>query len=114
MGTRFASLRSLAAAGALSASLAVLPTHSYAGQDEEIFALGAAAGAAAVVVLGALGVGANRLQERGTVQPLAYGPDTQSNAHIAYCQQRYRTYRVSDGTFQPNNGPRRLCQSPYL
>ena len=111
MGTRFPSFRSLAVAGALSAAIA-LPTQSYAGDDEERFALGALAGAAAVVVLGAIGVGANRAQDR-SVEPLAYGPDTRSNAHIAYCQQRYRTYRVSDGTFQPNEGPRRLCRSPY-
>ena len=108
------SIRSVLSVGLVSASIALLPvTNAQAGEDEEVFALGAAAGAAAVIILGAIGVGVNRAQDRGTVQPLAYGPDGRSNAHIAYCQQRYRTYRVSDGTFQPNNGPRRLCVSPY-
>ena len=26
---------------------------------------------------------------------------------------RYRSYRASDNTFQPNNGPRKQCLSPY-
>ncbi|HEV7434516.1 MAG TPA: BA14K family protein, partial [Pseudorhizobium sp.] len=25
----------------------------------------------------------------------------------------YRSYRASDNTFQPYNGPRRSCRSPY-
>ena len=41
------------------------------------------------------------------VQP-AYG-----NAHVQWCYDRYRSYRASDNTFQPNNGPRRQCNSPY-
>ena len=105
------SIRSLLAAAALSASVAFVPFSSaQAGEDEETFALGAAAGVAAVVVLGALGFGAARAND---VRPLGFGPDTRSNEHIAYCQNRYRTYRVSDGTFQPNNGPCRLCVSPF-
>jgi hypothetical protein len=35
-------------------------------------------------------------------------------AHIAWCEDRYRSYRVSDNTFQPYNGPRRQCISPYM
>lgn len=34
-------------------------------------------------------------------------------SHVEWCQNRYRSYRVSDNTFQPNNGPRRQCNSPY-
>ncbi|MGV3652562.1 MAG: BA14K family protein, partial [Devosia sp.] len=26
---------------------------------------------------------------------------------------RYRSYRASDNTFQPYNGPRQQCVSPY-
>jgi len=37
-----------------------------------------------------------------------------SDAHHEWCFDRYRSYRTSDGTFQPYNGPRRLCDSPYL
>nr|WP_281503052.1 BA14K family protein [Ancylobacter crimeensis] len=35
------------------------------------------------------------------------------NAHVAWCHNRWRSYRSSDNTFQPNNGPRRQCISPY-
>ena len=35
-------------------------------------------------------------------------------AHVEYCFDRYRSYRVSDNTFQPYNGPREQCRSPYL
>ncbi|WP_244494894.1 BA14K family protein [Bosea sp. Root483D1] len=33
--------------------------------------------------------------------------------HVAWCSQRFRSYRASDNTWQPNNGPRRQCVSPY-
>lgn len=36
-----------------------------------------------------------------------------SNAHVRWCYDRYRSYRASDNTFQPYNGPRRQCYSPY-
>ena len=36
-----------------------------------------------------------------------------SNAHIQWCYSKYRSYRTSDNTFQPYNGPRRQCLSPY-
>lgn len=35
------------------------------------------------------------------------------SAHVAWCQQRYRSYRAYDNTFQPYNGPRQQCVSPY-
>jgi len=35
------------------------------------------------------------------------------NAHVRWCYDRYRSYRASDNTFQPYNGPRRQCVSPY-
>jgi len=35
------------------------------------------------------------------------------NAHVQWCYNRYRSYRASDNTFQPYNGPRRQCVSPY-
>jgi hypothetical protein len=35
------------------------------------------------------------------------------NAHIQWCYDRYRSYRAWDNTFQPYNGPRRQCYSPY-
>ncbi|HEY0122343.1 MAG TPA: BA14K family protein [Rhizobium sp.] len=33
--------------------------------------------------------------------------------HVDWCLGRYRSYRAYDNTFQPNNGPRRQCYSPY-
>lgn len=35
------------------------------------------------------------------------------NAHVNWCLNRYRSYRPRDNTFQPYNGPRRQCYSPY-
>ena len=35
-------------------------------------------------------------------------------AHYNWCFNRYRSYRASDNTFQPYNGPRRRCRSPYV
>lgn len=35
------------------------------------------------------------------------------SAHTDWCYNRYRSYRASDNTFQPNSGPRRECVSPY-
>ncbi len=35
------------------------------------------------------------------------------NAHVRWCQDRYRSYRAWDNTFQPYHGPRRQCFSPY-
>lgn len=34
-------------------------------------------------------------------------------AHVRWCQERYVSYRVQDNTFQPFEGPRRPCNSPY-
>lgn len=36
-----------------------------------------------------------------------------SSAHVSWCANRYRSYRAYDNTFQPYNGPRQLCYSPY-
>lgn len=33
--------------------------------------------------------------------------------HVRWCEDRYRSYRASDDTFQPYDGPRRRCFSPY-
>ena len=36
-----------------------------------------------------------------------------SARHYQWCESRYRSYRASDNTYQPYNGPRRRCNSPY-
>ncbi|OJT96379.1 MAG: hypothetical protein BGN83_21830 [Rhizobium sp. 63-7] len=33
--------------------------------------------------------------------------------HVSWCQNRWRSYRAYDNTYQPYNGPRRVCVSPY-
>ncbi len=35
------------------------------------------------------------------------------SSHVRWCANRYRSYRAYDNTFQPYNGPRRQCRSPY-
>jgi hypothetical protein len=35
------------------------------------------------------------------------------SAHTRWCYDRYRSYRAYDNTYQPYNGPRRQCVSPY-
>lgn len=39
---------------------------------------------------------------------------TASQAHMRWCQDRYRSYRAYDNTFQPYYGPRQQCISPYM
>jgi len=47
-----------------------------------------------------------RVVPRGRAMP-------RQHAHIEWCYARYRSYRDWDNTFQPYNGPRRQCVSPY-
>lgn len=35
-------------------------------------------------------------------------------AHYRWCDDRYRSYRRWDNSFQPYEGPRRPCVSPYM
>ena len=82
-------------------------------EDEELFALGAAAGAAAIVLIGGL-VTSVRARQPVAVEPLAYTPvRVSADAHTSYCANRYRSYDAATDTFQPYNGPRRACVSPY-
>ena len=34
-------------------------------------------------------------------------------SHVRWCQGRYRSYDAYTNTFQPYNGPRQVCVSPY-
>ncbi|MBW9056488.1 BA14K family protein [Rhizobium mesosinicum] len=43
----------------------------------------------------------------------APAPSGMTPRHVAWCENRYRSYRVYDNTFQPYNGPRQQCYSPY-
>ncbi|MGU3398614.1 BA14K family protein [Brucellaceae bacterium D45D] len=42
-----------------------------------------------------------------------YRAPAYNNSHVQWCYSRYRSYRASDNTFQPYNGPRQQCYSPY-
>ena len=44
---------------------------------------------------------------------IASQPRVSGNSHVEWCYDRYRSYRASDDTFQPYNGPRQQCRSPY-
>lgn len=49
------------------------------------------------------------------ITPDRYEPTYQLNAaHYRWCEDRYRSYRRRDNSFQPNAGPRKPCISPYL
>ncbi|TGS15817.1 BA14K family protein [Mesorhizobium sp. M2E.F.Ca.ET.209.01.1.1] len=34
-------------------------------------------------------------------------------AHVRWCYDRYRSYRAWDNSYQPYDGPRQQCWSPY-
>lgn len=36
-----------------------------------------------------------------------------ANAHVAWCHDRWKSYRAWDNSYQPYSGPRRRCVSPY-
>ena len=35
------------------------------------------------------------------------------SAHVAWCHDRWLSYRTSDNSYQPLHGPRRECRSPF-
>lgn len=37
-----------------------------------------------------------------------------SREHVQWCMSRYNSYRADDGTYQPYDGKRTLCISPYI
>ncbi|PWK72868.1 BA14K family protein [Aminobacter sp. AP02] len=64
------------------------------------------------------GVPAYRYYEPRYYQPRYYEPrrvyrSGVSSPHARWCYSRYRSYRAWDNTFQPYNGPRQQCWSPY-
>jgi hypothetical protein len=65
---------------------------------------------AAALIAGAIISGAIANQPRYNAPPARYG---RGDPHLEWCYARYRSYRSSDNTFQPYNGPRRQCTSPY-
>lgn len=49
----------------------------------------------------------------GLMLQSAPGARVDANAHVAWCQDRWKSYRASDNSYQPYNGPRQPCVSPY-
>ncbi|MBB6261603.1 hypothetical protein FHS77_002162 [Paenochrobactrum gallinarii] len=49
----------------------------------------------------------------GATTPQQPARPTMRQAHVNWCASKYRSYRAYDNTFQPYNGPRKLCYSPY-
>ncbi|WP_209427490.1 BA14K family protein [Pararhodobacter sp. SW119] len=43
----------------------------------------------------------------------AHASGVLSSNHLNWCRNRWRSYRVVDNSYQPYNGPRRVCVSPY-
>ena len=41
-----------------------------------------------------------------------YDGDALPARHVAWCEDHYRSYRLSDNSFQPFNGSRQVCVSP--
>ncbi len=50
---------------------------------------------------------------RGSVRTSPVYRRSVGSSHVEWCYNRYRSYRASDNTFQPYNGPRQQCWSPY-
>jgi hypothetical protein len=46
-------------------------------------------------------------------EPRVIYRDSGGGGHTRWCYNRYRSYRAYDNTFQPYNGPRQQCYSPY-
>lgn len=107
-------IRNTLIAVATAASVALPAVSAQAGDDEEVFALGALAGAVGVVVVGGIAASIAQARQPNVVAPLGYDtvPVT-ADSHVAYCADRYRTYDAPTNTFQPNVGPRRQCVSPF-
>lgn len=54
------------------------------------------------------GIGGAIIGNAMAPQPVYRG----GNAHVRWCYSRYKSYRASDNTYQPYNGPRRECVGP--
>ncbi|WP_404809895.1 BA14K family protein [Microvirga lenta] len=66
----------------------------------------------AAFVAGAI-IGGAIANQPAVAAPPIYAPVRLSAAHVAWCEQRWKSYRVSDNSYQPYNGPRQACVSPY-
>lgn len=57
------------------------------------------------------------LRNGNACPPKVEEPDydnVRNRSHVHWCYREYRSYREWDNTFQPYDGPRRECISPYI
>lgn len=66
----------------------------------------------AAFVAGAI-IGGAIANQPPVAAPPTYAPVRLSAAHVNWCENRWKSYRVSDNSYQPLNGPRQACVSPY-
>jgi hypothetical protein len=66
----------------------------------------------AAFVAGAL-IGGAIANQPAVAAPPMYAPVRLSAAHVNWCENRWKSYRVSDNSYQPLSGPRQACVSPY-
>lgn len=66
-------------------------------------------------VVGAIigGIIVNEVNRNRQPQARVRSSNSLSQNHVNWCYDRWRSYRASDNSYQPYNGPRRLCTSPY-
>ena len=111
------SIRKVLVALVTTAAIAAPVTAQAGTEEEEVFALGAAAGVAAVVILGGVVASAfNRpapINTPVTIKAFSANDARLGDSHTSYCANRYRTYDAATNTFQPFEGSRRQCVSPF-
>lgn len=116
-------LKGIAVAAALSVGAMTLATPAEAGKSGRNLAVGALLGlGAAAIISGSQRRHYNYGYGPGPYYyappPVAYvpapvyryAPAPWTPAWYNYCSQRYRSFDPRSGTFQPYNGPRRLCR----
>lgn len=69
---------------------------------------GNGAAAAALGIVGGLIIGNAIAGSQNQARPVS-----NSNAHIAWCDGRYKTYDWQSDTYMSNSGYRKYCNSPY-
>ncbi|TDH38162.1 BA14K family protein [Pseudohoeflea suaedae] len=72
---------------------------------------GNAAAAAALGIVGGMIIG-NAIANQPAQQPVYTGGGS-SNAHVAWCLNRYRSYDIPSDTYMSHSGYRKYCNSPY-
>ncbi|MEP4031101.1 BA14K family protein [Roseibium polysiphoniae] len=47
-------------------------------------------------------------------RPFAHIKDHVWKQHVSWCHNRFKSYNSYDNSYQPYNGPRQHCWSPYI